>query len=82
VGFFFEFGANTVLQGLRCLLTRTWGLNSPIEFKWQIFPKYGKGLGHKDVLSLKKVHRHSVKGNRINWWNTTECFWQKVESLD
>jgi len=26
-----------------------------IEFKWQIFHKYGKGLGHKDDLSLKIV---------------------------
>jgi len=44
-----------------------------IEFKWQIFQKYGKGLGHKDVLSLKIVPRHSVKGNRISWWNRTKC---------
>ena len=44
-----------------------------IEFEWQIFQKYGKGLGHKDVLSLKIVHRHSVKGNCISWWNRTKC---------
>jgi len=46
-----------------------------IEFEWQIFQKYGKGLGHKDVLSLKIVR--SIKGNRINWWNTINVFSRK-----